>query len=77
MGFCSGTRIFDDVMKVIRDPDELELSDGQEYTLIYVLMKSLEDIDWDCQWDSAYIDDPVVMRVMRALGHQVDDEDEE
>lgn len=75
MGFCSATRIFDDVMKVVHE--ELELSDGQEYTLIYTLMKSLEDMDWDCQWDSDYIDDPVVVRAMRALGHQVYDEDEE
>lgn len=65
MGWCSGTKVFDDVIRVCRE--ELELSSGQEYTLFMALARSLDEMDWDCHSDSAYYDDPVVQRVFRAL----------
>lgn len=73
MGWCSGTKIFDDVVKACRE--QLKLSDDQEYTLLLALAQSLEDMDWDCQFDSDYVDDPVVEKVLRTLGHLEDAED--
>lgn len=60
MGWCSGTEIFDVVCKTV-----LEKESDEEILRKVILV--LEDHDWDCQDDSAYIDHPVVKKVFDDL----------
>ena len=60
MGWCSGTQIFDPVVGALLNGDSKE-------AIIRVLVEVLEDEDWDCQSDSAYIDDPIVAKIMKDL----------
>lgn len=69
MGWCSGTNIFDRMAQYILLKDDLKLSDDQKYEMIYAIAEALEDQGWDCQFDSDYIDEPIVRRVFEALGH--------
>ena len=66
MGWCSGTRIFDDVVGVLLD-DKKKTVNKKE--VITTLVRALEDHDWDCQYDSEYIDDPMVQEVFKELHH--------
>lgn len=62
MGWCSATLIFDNVCDGI-------LSDKPQSPkeTIKALIVALEDGDWDCQYDSAYFDNPIVREVMMEL----------
>lgn len=57
MGFCSGTQVFDPVVKFVLDSNQ---SEREKIDVIKVLIVALEDMDWDCQFDSAYIDNEIV-----------------
>lgn len=64
MGFCSGTDIFDHVAKAVFNSS---LSNDEQKEIITALVEALEDHDWDCHDDSAYIKHKVVHRVMHEL----------
>lgn len=64
MGFCSGTDIFDPVAKYVL---ESSLTDEQKSGVIRALIVALEDHDWDCQDDSAYVSHPIVQEVLEEL----------
>lgn len=75
MGFCSGTRVFDPMVEFILKSSQ---TDDEKVEAIKVLIEALEDMDWDCQYDSDYIDDPLVDRAFVALHpdwHEDDDWD--
>ena len=61
MGWCSGTQIFDSVVGAL-----LKKTKRTEEEVISDLVDALEDMDWDCQQDSAFWDDPIVRRVFMA-----------
>lgn len=64
MGFCSGTDLFDPMVKFILNSSQ---SEDEKVEAIKVLITALEDMDWDCQYDSAYIDNPIVDKAFVAL----------
>lgn len=64
MGWCSGTDVFDDIMRYVLSPDTDEIDKTK---LVQVVIKALEDHDWDCHGDSIYRNDPLVMQVLREL----------
>ena len=63
MGFCSGTEIFDPVVKAIL---EVPIPDASKIRILTDLVDALENHDWDCQEDSHYYEHPLVQAVMRA-----------
>jgi hypothetical protein len=69
MGWCSATIIFDSVCDGLIGKGKSKQTPEQ---VIRALAAALEDGDWDCQQDSAYWNHPVVKKVMRDLGHDVD-----
>lgn len=62
MGWCSGTILFDQVC----DSLLADKKPTAEET-IRLLAVAMENMDWDCQSDSAYWEHPVVRRVMKEL----------
>lgn len=70
MGWCSGTRVFDEVVSALLENKELKDTIDQ-------IVDALEDMDWDCHSESEYWDHPVVQSVMRKRHPDwFDDEDE-
>ena len=57
MGWCSATQIFDDVCDAIFN----EKADKEK--ILDRLIGTLQDMDWDCEMDSAYVDHPVVRKL--------------
>lgn len=66
MGWCSGTYIFDDMTDVILKMPIL--STQTKRYLIKKLAMILRNNDWDCEYDSKHLDNPLVMKVFRDLG---------
>jgi len=64
MGFCSGTDIFDPIVKHILNGNQ---SEDEKFITIKILVDALEDHDWDCQSDSMYFSDPIVQKVLKEL----------
>lgn len=64
MGWCSGTEIFDKVLKEVINTD---LPAENKDRIVRVLIDALEDGDWDCQADSRYYKHPIVQHAMRDL----------
>ena len=63
MGWCSATQIFDSVASALLD----EESKNDVHSVLKELILSLEYADWDCHFDSDYIDHPVVRGIMQEL----------
>ena len=63
MGWCSGTEIFDAVVKPVLE--NVDLSDVGKYEIIYALVVKMFSHDWDCESDSDYYDNPIVKKAMR------------
>lgn len=55
MGWCSGTKVFDSMIGALVEDDPLDKKEA-----IKELIKTLEDLDWDCQCDSEYLQHPLV-----------------
>jgi len=56
MGFGSGVDIFDDVQREIVEADDL--TDAQKTGILVIVIKALENHDWDTQQDdSGYYDE--------------------
>lgn len=72
MGWCSGTEIFDSVMKKLI---EMKLPEEQQLEIATVLIKAMKGHDWDCHSDSAYYGTPLMDKAMIALGHEFDEWD--
>lgn len=66
MGWCSGTDIFDHMVRAFLDP-EAELNEQQIYELTIQLVDILEEHDWDCQADSAFFGHPEIQDIFREL----------
>jgi hypothetical protein len=64
MGWCSGTSVFDDVAGFVLSTNK---GDDEKYTLLVKVAAALEQEDWDCQSDSSYYYNAIVMRVWRKL----------
>lgn len=62
MGWCSGTCIFDPVVKAILEQDAPE---EQKINVIKSLITALQDEDWDCETDSDYWKHPLVRRAFK------------
>ena len=69
MGWCSGTVIFDDMCSALLDEKRPEPE-----KILSRLIDTLEDMDWDCQYDSDYIDHPVVKKLFVERGIIEDEE---
>ena len=64
MGWCSGTRIFDEVCSVLLEKEHKpKLPQKCVEEVITVLTDAMEDMDWDCQGDSRFVDHPVVKKI--------------
>lgn len=75
MGWCSGTRIFDSVVKALR---ETKTPWSSQENILWNLVYELEDMDWDCQCESYYWDDPQIKQFFRQLHpHWFEDEEDE
>lgn len=57
MGWCSGTEIFDVVVKAILD----EKADKKQ--AITQLIDTLEGMGWYCQYESDYIQHPLIKEI--------------
>lgn len=60
MGWCSGTRVFDDMCRVLLGKQKLKPE-----TVLSRLIDTLEDMDWDCQSDSEFYEHPAVRKVFK------------
>ncbi len=60
MGWCSATEIFDNVCEEL-------LGDKSKVEVIKSLIDSLEQDDWDCQFDSKFIAHPIVQQAFIEL----------
>ena len=72
MGWCSGTKLFDDLCSVFFDPKLTDFG-----VILKRIIVAFEDMDWDCHQDSDYWDTPVVQKAMRELHPDWFEEDEE
>lgn len=75
MGWCSGTDIFDPVVKHCLNSD---MTDEQKKGVIKALIPALWDGDWDCESDSDYWEHPLVQAVWKELdpeGYQLYQDD--
>lgn len=74
MGWSSGARVFDAVA------EELLAAKGmREEDRINVLTRledELSDLDWDCQCESEYWDDPLIGRILGNTFEEDEDFDE-
>lgn len=71
MGWCSATIIFDSVVGALLDHQKINKKD-----VITMLIRKLEDGDWDCQQDSDYWDHPMVQEIFREMHPHWFEEDE-
>ena len=62
MGWCSGTCIFDPVVKAILKQDAPE---EQKISVIKSLITTLQDEDCDCETDTDYLKHPLVRRAFK------------
>ena len=62
MGWCSGTQVFDNVVEAI-----LTDKSANQKKLIKELIRALWELDWDCEQESEYWDNPVVKEVFMKL----------
>lgn len=63
MGWCSGTYVFDVVVEDILAAD---IQESDKVKIISNLIRVLEYMDWDCQTDSDFFDNPVVKKAFIA-----------
>lgn len=70
MGWCSGTIVFDNVCHGLLD----EKADKKQ--VLTALVETLKEMDWDCEYDSEYIDHPLVREVFIECGIIDPDEEE-
>jgi hypothetical protein len=60
MGWCSGTELFDNVVKAI--PKEC-----LSVELFKKLISAFEDMDWDCEYESKYSSNQMFKEAMKQL----------
>jgi hypothetical protein len=65
MGWYSGTKVFDPVVRKLLSMATITPDDQQE--LIVALIDALEERDWDCQSNSAYYEHPLVKAALLEL----------
>lgn len=63
MGWCSGTDVFDPVVKYVLEKSSM--SQKQQIEIIGVLIETLQHADWDCESDSDYWKHPVVRKAFK------------
>ena len=73
MGWSSGTQIFDVFCDALLGDGERKMT---KQSALKVIIKALEEGDWDCHQDSQYWDHPLVQKVMRKLHPEWFEEDE-
>jgi hypothetical protein len=61
MGWCSATDIFDDIVGEILNPTR------SSKNVIKKLIETLEDMDWDCQYESDYFDHPLINEIFKEI----------
>lgn len=63
MGWCSATVLFDAVLDgLLGKKSKKNIEDT-----IRLLIEEFENMDWDCQQESAYYDHPIVQSVFKEL----------
>jgi len=62
MGWCSATEIFDTVASAVLSDKPLDKKE-----VLMVVAEALRDMDWDCEQDSDYWDDPIVREIFMEL----------
>ena len=67
MGWCSGTDVFDAIMRHIYNNLWLKLSGIELINLIAAMIEAFEDHDWDCQSDSGWWDDPMFQEAYKKV----------
>lgn len=74
MGWCSGTQIFDEICDILLNNRNIKKSDQKKITK--KLIETLEDMDWDCQADSAHFEHPIVREIFEEFHpHWYEDDD--
>lgn len=58
MGWSSGYLVFDHIVSSFIDSN---LSRKEKIKILVALIEALEDQDWDCQFDSKYWDNSIVV----------------
>lgn len=66
MGWCSGTGIFDDVLKAVLDGSKEDFYSYQK-GIVEALTNAMWRHDWDCEPDSDYLFNPLVKEVFCEL----------
>lgn len=64
MGWSSGAVIFDPMAKCIL---ESSLTRKEKVRFLVELIKALENKDWDCQHESIYFGEPIVLTAFKEL----------
>lgn len=64
MGWCSGTGVFDPVVKTVI---EETFDERVKRAVLKSLIEALQNHDWDCESDSEYYDHPLIQSLFREL----------
>ena len=65
MGWCSGTYVFDSVVGHLLSMNNI--SEFDKKLIIKNLIEELWNHDWDCEYYSGYIDEPIVRIAFKEL----------
>ena len=63
MGWCSGTELFDSICECIFEETKSE----DKKKLIKTIIDKFWNMDWDCEYDSAYFNHPIVKQAFIEL----------
>lgn len=75
MGWCSGTPIFDGVVReLIRLEEKEQISEAVRNKIATVLANAMRDHDWDCERDTMYYKVPWVADI---LGFEIEEDYED
>ena len=75
MGWSSGTEIFDVVCEALLTEEPID--DARKKEILAKVIAKLEDMDWDCEYESAYWKHPIVSAIFRERNPEwFEDEDE-
>ena len=73
MGWCSGTNVFDEICNGILDYEELD--ESQQDYVVRIVFDALRGADWDCEFDSKFINHPIYRKILKDVYLDWDEED--
>lgn len=73
MGWCSGTDVFDIICEAMLDPENKSINPdtfvvtSDTKSVLKRIIVELEEMDWDCQKESEFWEQPIVQEAFKEL----------